>query len=157
MSTTTTTIRPELRTVEEQLVAIIPVTTKVEGIPTAIGDAYGELEKALLQAGQEITGPPFVRYLSFGPECSFEAGFPIATSFPASGRVTISTLPAGEVAVAVHVGPYVELRRTYESLMAWVGDQGRTPGGMMWEVYLTDPGTEPDKAKWLTEVNVPLT
>jgi effector-binding domain-containing protein len=156
MSTTTTTIRPELRTVEEQLVAIIPVTTKIEGIPTAIGDAYGELEKALQQAGQEITGPPFVRYLSFGPECSFEAGFPIATSFPASGRVTISTLPAGEVATAIHVGPYDELKTTYEALMGWVEEQGRKPGGQMWEVYLTDPGTEPDTSKWRTEVFVPL-
>jgi hypothetical protein len=26
----------------------------------------------------------------------------------------------------------------------------------MWEVYLTDPGTEPDTSKWRTEVFVPL-
>lgn len=58
--------------------------------------------------------------------------------------------------MAWHVGPYDTLAETYAALMGWIGEQGRTVAGPMWEVYWTDPGTEPDPARWRTEVIIPV-
>jgi effector-binding domain-containing protein len=54
------------------------------------------------------------------------------------------------------VGPYDTLGETYAALMRWIGEQGRVVAGPMWEVYWTDPGTEPDPARWRTEVIIPV-
>lgn len=154
---TTMTLTPELRTIGEQTVAIIPIRTTPGGIPEAVGTAYGELEAALRTAGVEMTGPPFSRYLDFGSKMiTFEAGFPVARLFPETGRVMMSTLPAGPVATVVHVGPYERLETTHAALAEWVEAQDREPAGPMWEVYLTDPGIEPDPERWRTEVVIPI-
>jgi effector-binding domain-containing protein len=155
--TTTTAFAPEIATLDEQRVALIRVTTAMDGIPQAMGTAFHEIEMAMKEAGGEIVaGPPFARYLSFGREITFETGCPIRRAFPTSGRIELGRLPAGEVATVIHVGPYERLSATYDALNGWVAAQGRSPAGPMWEVYLTDPDTEPDKEKWLTKVFIPI-
>jgi AraC family transcriptional regulator len=152
-----TRIEPEIRTMKKQPVAVIPITTPIGGIGEAIGLAYQELDAVIRAEGGETAGMPFVRYFTFGPGAfELEAGMPVAGKIAPSGRVIMSRLPAGEAAVAVHVGPYDRLPETYDSLMAWLTQQGREPGGPMWEVYLTSPLAEPDTAAWRTEVFIPL-
>jgi effector-binding domain-containing protein len=154
---TTMTFRPDIRTLEEQPVAVITVTTTLGGIRDAIGDAFQELETVMKESGQDVmAGPPFARYLTFGQQLTFEAGFPIQREFPVTGRVKLTRLPGGPVATTVHVGPYERLSTTYGDLNAWVAAQGRTPAGPMWEVYLTDPEQEPDPERWRTEVFIPI-
>ena len=43
-----------------------------------------------------------------------------------------------------------------EALDRWCAEHGRRAAGPNWEVYWTDPGREPDPAKWRTEVLKPL-
>jgi AraC family transcriptional regulator len=54
------------------------------------------------------------------------------------------------------VGPYEALEGTYAALQAWLDEVGATASGPMWEVYWSDPGAEPDPARWRTELLVPL-
>ena len=49
-----------------------------------------------------------------------------------------------------------QLARFYGRLLGWVGKNGLTPRGGTWEVYWTDPGLEPDAAKWRTQLFVPV-
>jgi hypothetical protein len=42
---------------------------------------------------------------------------------------------AGEVALAVHVGPYDGLARTHDKLHAWQRTSGRAFAGRSWEIY----------------------
>jgi DNA gyrase inhibitor GyrI len=65
-------------------------------------------------------------------------------------------LPGGRVASTWHVGSYHELPRTYARLEAWIDEQGYTRRGAAWEIYWTDPGIEPDPAKWRTQVLWPI-
>jgi effector-binding domain-containing protein len=58
--------------------------------------------------------------------------------------------------MAVHAGPYETLSDTYQAIETWLASTGKVPSGPPWEIYLTDPSTEPDPAKWLTEVIFPL-
>ena len=117
------------------------------------------------EVGAVMAGPPFARYHAFGPDrVDVELGAPIAAVPPdlaaVSGRpdgvIGASSLPGGEVAVAVHAGPYDTLAATYDGLRAAILAGGRIPGDAPWEVYLTDPAQVPDAAEWLTEVLWPL-
>jgi len=49
--------------------------------------------------------------------------------------VAPSSLPAGQVAVTVHRGPYAELGSAHRAVLDWCAAQGRRPAGPRWEVY----------------------
>jgi len=126
--------------------------------------AFPAVMAAVAAAGFEPGGPPFSRYFAFGPdrvEC--EAGVTIADlpggprrSFDGVGDVQPGELPAGQVAVTWHVGPYTTLSRSWGALTAWVAEQGREPAGAFWEVYWTDPRTQHDSSQWRTELIIPI-
>jgi effector-binding domain-containing protein len=52
----------------------------------------------------------------------------------------------------VHVGPYEAMTETYQALVGWSEAEGLRLGEDMWEIYLSDPSTEPDPATWRTQV-----
>lgn len=107
--------------------------------------------------GYPIVGAPFTRYLEMSRgQFTIEAGIPIGTSGAAGeGEIESSALPGGEVAVAVHAGPYDTLGETHARLEQWAAAHSRATGAP-WESYLTDPGDHPDPADWRTEVVLPL-
>lgn len=151
----TTTIAVRLETTTDQLASVFDVQMPRVG-------------ERLAAVGGAMAGPPFARYHHFGPDgVDVEIGIPVEST-PAGldpagaepdGRVGVSSLPGGPVAVATHHGPYDALVTTYDALAAWIASE--RPGGLVagdgpWEVYLTDPGSAPDPADWLTEVVWPL-
>ena len=154
----------EIRDEPGRQTAVVLGSAPMDGIPAFMDAAFPELSAAVGAAGFVPGGPPFSRYFAFGPDrVELELGVPIAAtpggpqrSFDGLGRVQPGELPAGQVAVAWHVGPYDAIGATYERLVAWVAEQGREPAGAMWEVYWTDPSAEPDPSKWRTEVILPL-
>lgn len=107
--------------------------------------------------GGHVAGAPFVRYLEIGAgSYRIEAGVPTAEPMKGSGEIIASELPGGELAVADHYGPYNTLVETTAALREYVEGQGRRAAGPLWESYVTDPNAEPDPAKLLTEVCIPL-
>jgi effector-binding domain-containing protein len=60
------------------------------------------------------------------------------------------------VARTVYHGAYEGLGAAWQEFDAWIRAQGRKPGPSLWEVYLTDPATNPDPSTWRTELNRPL-
>jgi effector-binding domain-containing protein len=67
-----------------------------------------------------------------------------------------ASLPGGKAASVVHLGPYETIADTYASLQEWLLATGHGELGPMWEVYWTDPESEPDPSAWRTEIVVPL-
>jgi effector-binding domain-containing protein len=49
--------------------------------------------------------------------------------------MTATTPPAGEVAMAVHVGGYDQIRRAHDAIHAWRARSGRAFAGLSWEIY----------------------
>jgi effector-binding domain-containing protein len=84
-----------------------------------------------------------------------EAGFPVSRPIERSGDVQPSELPGGQVAVTVHVGPYDQMEPAYQALASWVTDHGGELTGDAWEVFFSDPATEPGPATWRTEIVQP--
>jgi len=146
----------EIHELHPREVAVVRVEVPAAEMPKAFGEAIGEVESRMAEAGVEVAGPPFARYLGFGPVITAEIGCPVWRAAPHVGRVYPAQLPGGRVASILHVGPYEALAQTYEVLEAWLADVGAKASGPMWEVYWSDPGAEPDPAMWRTEMLVPL-
>jgi effector-binding domain-containing protein len=108
------------------------------------------------QAGVDLAGAPFARYLSFGDRIRAEIGFPVMRPAPDIGRVVPGRLPGGRVASIVHVGSYDGLEQTYGLLTRWLAELGLQATGPLWEVYWSDPEVETDPATWRTEIFAPV-
>ena len=55
--------------------------------------------------------------------------------FQPVGELIAFETPAGDVASAVHVGPYATLGRTHSAIAAWCDEYERRLAGPRWEVY----------------------
>ncbi len=62
-------------------------------------------------------------------------GVEVTRSFEASGEVCAAETPAGEVATAVHIGPYDRLGETHGAIHAWAKAHQRRFAGQSWEIY----------------------
>ena len=62
-------------------------------------------------------------------------GVEVTRAFDSSGEVYATETPAGEVAMAVHIGGYDRLRETHDAIHAWAAAHQRSFGGRSWEIY----------------------
>ena len=69
---------------------------------------------------------------------------------------SIGSIGGGTVAATNHLGPYDKLGEAHQAVERWIADQGEEVGGHPCEIYVTDPGDEPDPQKWLTVIHWPL-
>jgi effector-binding domain-containing protein len=139
-----------------QLAAIHVVIPRSE-IRSVMGPGLAELMAALGAQGIAPTGPWLTHHLRMDPATfDFEICVPVARAVAATGRVRPGQLPAATVARTVYHGGYEGLGAAWQEFDAWIRAQGRKPGPSLWEVYLTDPATNPDPSTWRTELNRPL-
>jgi effector-binding domain-containing protein len=62
-------------------------------------------------------------------------GVEVARPFDPEGEVQAVETPAGEVAMAVHIGPYDRMKETHDAIHAWRAANQRTFAGKSWEIY----------------------
>ncbi|MBD3334216.1 MAG: AraC family transcriptional regulator [Candidatus Eisenbacteria bacterium] len=147
----------EIKTIETQAMVSIRATTRPEDIGATLETILPEVWRHLQDLGMDPAGPPFTRYCEFEQDrVGLEAGFPVTTPLGSEGRIADGHLPGGKVAVTWHVGPFHRLREAYTALEAWLREERIDPTGPPWEVYWTDPGTEPDPDKLRTEIFLPI-
>jgi effector-binding domain-containing protein len=158
---------PRIEERAAQHYAGIQATVPMGGISGAVDEAFPELFGWLARTGTAPAGPPFIRFLVIDMEAllQLELGVPVAEPMTESGRIRPGVLPAGRYVVLRHVGPYDGpdgLIPANAALQQWAQDRGvefdvrDTPEGSAWgarlEHYITDPSTEPDPARWETDV-----
>lgn len=163
MTETTPGPAPDIKSahLKEQPTAVVRETVPMAALRDFFGRAFGAVMGAVQQQHVQLAGPPFALYRGMPTDVvDVEAGFPLAAPFTSAGgedtAVTAGTLPAGQAYEAMHIGPYETLQQTYGAIMARMRADGVSPGGAMWEYYLSDPGAEPDPAKWQTLVVWPV-
>ncbi|MBM3696311.1 MAG: MerR family transcriptional regulator [Actinobacteria bacterium] len=134
---------------------------KVAGT-AAIGEFIGDGFAGLGMAGLAPAGPPLTIYHDpeFTPEsidvemvCPVPAGVTGPVMTPGGRRLEMCSVPAGEVAVLVHVGPYETIGEAYQALAEWVGQHGYRVSGPPQEIYLTSPQ---DPGPPVTEIRFPV-
>lgn len=143
--------------IQSQPIVGIRATTTMEEIKEVIGALFGEIMEHFTRNGLAPAGMPFTIYHEMDAErLEMECGMPVASPVEGTERVRPGELPAGKVATVTHMGPYEQLGQTWSALMKWIEDEGLQPAGAPWEVYVTDPGEEPDQSKWRTDIFFPI-
>ena len=145
-----------IKEVEARPTACIRIKTTMDKLGEIMGPLYGEIMAALQPTGVGPAGMPFARYHDMqGNDVDLECGIPLSSAVEANGRVVACELPGGRVATVTHVGPYDQLKETWNGIMGWVQSEGLTPNGAPWEVYVDDP-TKVDASNLRTEIYVPV-
>lgn len=130
-------------------------------ISMRLGMLYGEIGAEMQKQGMKQSGAPFGIYHHVTMNDSvtyfrFEAGVPVDKAGTSNGRVKYSDSPGGNAVKGIHLGPYELTPASHEQILKWITNNGKTVAGSPWEVYVTDPGTEPDASKWITEIYYPV-
>ena len=74
----------------------------------------------------------------------------------ATGRVRPYDVPAAELAIAVHVGPFSDLDQTYGALGSYVAERAIGVAGPIREYYLVTEADTKDPSRHRTEVCWPI-
>lgn len=144
-------------TVKTQPYLSIRETVTPENISERMSAIYGEIMAYISSCGLQCAGAPFAIYHSWS-EKSFEmeAGIPVAKPGKSKGRIVAGQISAGNVIMAKYYGGYAGTGKGHEKIDEYVKANNIKVTGAPWEVYITDPETEKDTTKWLTEIYYPV-
>jgi DNA-binding transcriptional MerR regulator/effector-binding domain-containing protein len=122
--------------------------------------AYPELYAAVAATGLDPAGPGGALYSGafFEDDAGEVVAFvPVPPGARPAGRVTSFTVPAADLAVTVHHGPYVDIDLTYGALGSHVAEHALGAAGPIREHYLVGPADVDDPERFRTEVCWPIT
>jgi effector-binding domain-containing protein len=158
------TAEPEITHRAAQPYVAIPAHVTWQAVGTDLPPLNGEILRWLAARGIGPSGPPFWKYnvIDMDREVSLEVGSPVGSAVSGDGRVVGGVLPAGRYVTVRHVGHPSTLLDATEALLDWAAakglkwDKSPSPEGELWggrlEIYLSDPESEPDMSKWVTEL-----
>ena len=158
---------PRLEDRDEQRYVGIRTQATMQELGAVIPRLHGDVFAWLAQQGVAPAGAPFIRYhvINMASTLDIELGVPVARALSGDDRVAAGVLPAGRYAALVYTGVQNGIAAN-AALLDWgaaqglVWDRWAAEGGdgfgARLESYLTDPGDEPDPAKWETEVAIRL-
>lgn len=138
---------------------VISGSATMEQIGAMMGELYGKIGMAIVDQELEMAGAPFTHYLNFDEETGlsdFLVGIPVEPSGKNAGDVKAKRYRATDVVQMMHLGPYDELQKSYEKIMQYIQENELDVTFEAFELYLTDPGTEPNVTKWQTLIAFPL-
>ena len=104
--------------------------------PVLLDQVWSQLAAAGISSGC----PNFMLYRDNTPRV--EVGVIYDGDLALTDPVVVSSLPAGQVATTVHVGPPEELAGATAAIEEWCRVNHRSLGGVSWEIY-GDPGDDP--------------
>jgi len=133
------------------------IATSFEDIGPQMGKSYGELLKICSDNKWNILGMPFsINYDSESEYFEFDVAFKIDKMVTAPIGFISGVIPAGETVSISHFGLYENLPASYSVIENWIVKNGYIRNGRSYEVYITDPGSEPDSSKWETQIFYPV-
>ncbi len=124
---------------------------------------HEETRKWLDTNGVPVTGPCYIRYYfcDLDRPLDVELGWIVDRAFTGTDRVQSKVVHSGEYAAMTYTGHYDGLFDATTHLEEWAQTNGvkwdRRPDEhgefqSRFELYITDPGDEPDPQKWITDV-----
>jgi len=129
--------------------------------PAKIAETLAQILPAVfehvMKNGIEMTGPPTVLYVQWGPSMmTLRGGIPVVKGTCGSDDIEAVVLEAGPAAVTLHSGSYDGLRDAHAAVERFIHEHGQEVRGPLREVYLTDPGEVPNPDDWRTQVLWPV-
>lgn len=133
-------------------------STQISGISAKLGELYGELMAHITTTKEMIVGQPFAIYHKWdiAGTIVLEAGLPVQNAKTVKGRIKATAIDLCKAVTASHFGKYEDTGLLHQAIDEYVAQNNHKVIGSPWEVYVTDPGTEPDTSKWETQVFYPV-
>jgi effector-binding domain-containing protein len=130
--------------------AAVRRTVAIGAVGSAWGPALDQVWAFLRsQPGLRTDGHNIFLYhhpLTRGAPMQADFGVEVTRDFAPSGEVRPVETPAGEVAMAVHVGGYDRMAETHDAIHRWAAAHGRAFAGRSWEIY-GDWSDDPSKVE----------
>jgi effector-binding domain-containing protein len=148
----------QVQQLEKRSALLIKDSAMVNDVGAKMGTLFGELSAFMQKNKIEMAGYPFCIYYSWDYTKPFvmECAIPITAKVPTSGRIVYRDFEPTKVAKTIHKGSYESTAKTHENINTYLNINKIEIVGFPWEVYVTDPTTEPDTSKWITEIYYPI-
>ncbi|MBN2524628.1 MAG: SRPBCC family protein [Bacteroidales bacterium] len=147
----------EILTLEVQPAMVIVDSSNLEDMGEKMSMIYNQLTGYLERRELHPTGAAFTLYYARDPNglTKFACGFPIEKRTWGWKQYNYLELPGGKVAMITHWGSYGS-EKPWIVLDQYLKDHNLQISGEPWEVYLSDPETEPDTSQWMLQVYYPV-
>jgi effector-binding domain-containing protein len=149
----------EEKIIPEQVVLLIRDSAGPATYSQVMGKAFGEVMGFAKSNKLVCTSAPFAIYLKWDSITMFsvmDLGIAVEKADKGNRRVRVETIPAQEVIMAHYFGGYDKSASTYYILEQYIKESDKQVAGGPWEIYITDPMTEKDTAKWATDILFPV-
>ncbi|MCD4684277.1 MAG: GyrI-like domain-containing protein [Bacteroidales bacterium] len=136
---------------------VIRTKCTMEEMGDKMGQVFGALMAYTGKIGIQMAGPPFSIWYEYESEVfEFDSGIPVPGKIVGEGDIKSLETYAGKVIHATHTGSYESTQYSWGALQEFITDNGLELNGDPWEVYITDPMSQPDQTKWVTELYWPV-
>ena len=118
---------------------------------------YAEIGNLLANAGLQMAGSPMAIY--FGNDSistDIESAVPVSSPGTDNGNVKFHSFPQTRAIVVKYLGDYANTGLVYGEMTSFMQKKGFERSGAPMEIFVTDPGIQPDTSKWLTEIIFPI-
>lgn len=122
------------------------------------GGLYGEIGAEMKKQGLNQNGPVLAIYdrADRRPDGTmyfvFRAGVPVDAAGKSAGKVQYQETASSNAVKCNYYGGYSNLSACHDAIDKYITANGKKINGPAWELYVSDPGMEPDSTKWLTEI-----
>lgn len=124
-----------------------------------MGRAYTDLYTFLKMNKLQQKGNPFSTYLKWDSVTLFSVMnicIPVEKAEKGKGRVKVLNIPEQNYVKAIYFGSYSKMEPAYRALAQYMKESGKLEAGGPSEIYITNPMTEKDTAKWETHIAFPV-
>ena len=144
--------------VVSQMAIGIKVESDMLNMTQVMGSSFGKLVDYTGKTGAQRAGMPFAIWYQWQDTTKFifECALPVAGKLKGEGDIRFFNTYAGKAVTIEHWGSYETSGNSWEVLMDYVKDNNLEANGDPYEVYMTDPTTEPNPEKWLTVLYHPV-
>jgi AraC family transcriptional regulator len=129
----------------------------MEEVGKAMGPAYGAIMQVVESTGAQVIGSPFCIWYEWENKIlEFDNAIPIDRKIKGTKDVLPIKTYQGNVAFVSHMGEYSTTSFSWVALEDYIMENNLEMNGAPYEVYITDPETEPNPANWITELYWPI-
>jgi effector-binding domain-containing protein len=131
---------------------------KMEELQSKIANAYSVIMKTMSENKITPKAYPIVEWNNFDPQgiSSFTALMETGKDYKINGDAHSYTIPEGKFVWVKYIGPYEQSDIAWNNLDKYIKDNKLEMRGDPFEEYITDPGTEADSTKWITNIYFPV-
>jgi effector-binding domain-containing protein len=149
----------KIKQTDKQYALVIKDSSACDEVDMLMGKVFGELGQYVGENRIEVSGYPFAKCYLWDEKANkyvAEIGFVIKNKVEGKGNIKCIEIPSAKVVSAIHNGAYETSGNTHMAIDNYIKENKLTCSGIPTEIYITDPGKEPDMTKWQTEIIYPV-